>query len=452
MTVTLAPRALVGPHPVPAGRGRWRFTLHEREYALSPTGGAAYTWPGINWQDTQYGELSGARGRRLERAQNRAATFTFTVNGRDPIASQVRELQTDVYAWRWDDWAGRDVCVARLIVDHAQDQLTEQSHTVTFGCHDYLAMLERRYLTRSTGTADSVIWHLTQDEIVDNLVGGYGVNAHTFLTGDGSSYYLIPGCYLPLFVVRVTASGLPRTLASPMRDRTYQFGSEVYELIDNLANVINGFDYDVLPQPEVPDGLSGIFPNPGNKDVLRIFYPAQGVIRTNMALVYGGNVATVDRTVSSADYANRIWAIGNKGSAAPDAAQRYSDAYNDSATSTVAGLWMEVLNGPDVSTQAHLDEQAQGELDLKGTLVPSYTLGMRPGQYRYGYPNIGDIVPFQVTSGRLDVQEDLRITGLTYAIGDDGDENIELTVGRPPPTLGRLFRKNQNTMDALTRR
>jgi hypothetical protein len=429
------------PFPVPEGRGRWRLSLHSRVFV-----GGGYGTAGSPWQSTLIAVLTSARGRRLEQSLNGAATLSFTVDGRDPLAVAIRELQTDVMAWRWDDWAGRDVCVGRFVVDHSLDQISEQSHVVTFSCHDYLAMLERRLLT---GAAALSLTATDQDTIAELLVRDYGVNARTV-----AGVTFLPGSWLPLHVVMVGPSGAARAISGRARDRVYAPGSQISQLLDDLANVANGFEYDVLPAPEAPAGLPGpsAGPLPANVDALRIFYPSRGVVRSDMALVYGGNVANLTRTVASSDYSNRIWAIGNKASTDPLGPQRYADQYNATALGPPGGLWADVLNAPDVSVQSTLNEQTAGMLALEGQIVPAYTLGLRPGSYRYGFPNVGDVVGLVVQSGRLDVREDLRAVAISYDIGDDGDENIELTVGRAPTTLGAIFRDTRRTLDALNRK
>jgi hypothetical protein len=430
------------PYPVPAGRGRWRLTLHSRVFV-----GGGYGNAGSPWQTTLLAVLTSARSRRIDAQLNKGATITFTVDGRDPLAGAIRELQVDVMAWRWDDWTNRDVCVGRFIVDHSEDQIDEQAHVVTFSGHDYLAMLERRLLTAAAALQ---ITALDQDSIIEQLVKNYGVNAQTV---PGVS--MLPGSWLPLHVVMVDAAGAPRALSGRVRDRTYVPGSQISQLVDDLANVQNGFDYDVAPAPEAfGHGLAGPTGGalPANVDALRMFFPSRGVVRSDVTLVYGGNVANLTRTVSSADYGNRIWAVGNKASTDPLAPQRYADQYNASALGPPAGLWMDVLNAPDVSVQATLNEQTAGLLAFEGQLIPAYTLGMRPSSYRWGFPNIGDVVGLVVQSGRLDVREDLRVIAMGFDIGDDGDENIELTVGRAPTTLGAIFRDTRRTLDALNRK
>lgn len=453
------------PYPIPVGRGRWRFTLHTREY-LDPKGDGAgpykgYGSPGLGWAATQIAELTTVRSRRIEQTWCAAATITFTIDGHDPLCALIDEMTVDVYAWRWDDWQGRDVCVGRFIIDHSEDIISEQAHVVVFGGHDYFAMLERRVISGTATDAGGSVTYTAwpQDTLVEELLWYFGVHARTqiqYSSEQGGGYYtyqFLPGSYLPLSLGMVAPNGTARVPTGVTRDRVYPPGGTIAELIDNLAKVQGGFDYDVLPAPEVA-GLSGpkYGAMPEHKDALRIFYPAQGVTRSDVSLVYGGNVSSLTRTVSSVNYANRVWGIGNKGSSDPNAWQLYDDEYNDTATDTVAGLWMDVLNLSDVSQQKHLDEQTLGALNFRTKVTPSYSLSMRPGSYRYGYPNMGDTVQLVVQSGRLNVVTNERIMGIDYDIGDDGDEDVELTVGRTRTTVSEMFKATAQAINAIARK
>ncbi len=57
-----------------------------------------------------------------------------------------------------------------------------------------------------------------------------------------------------------------------------------------------------------------------------------------------------------------------------------------------------------------------------------------------------------VRSGRLDVSAAVRVVGFAYDIGDDGDENVGLTVGRPVRTLTQLINAPVADVNALARR
>jgi hypothetical protein len=65
---------------------------------------------------------------------------------------------------------------------------------------------------------------------------------------------------------------------------------------------------------------------------------------------------------------------------------------------------------------------------------------------------MGDTVPLRIKAGRLDVDTYVRVVGITYDIGDDGQEDVGLTVGRADVTFADLFAKGTQGIAALARR
>jgi hypothetical protein len=174
-----------------------------------------------------------------------------------------------------------------------------------------------------------------------------------------------------------------------------------------------------------------------------------------MVLAYGSTVSALTRSASSQDYANYVRVLGNNGSSDPAAAQLFAEAWNTDANNVTVnpvGLWMSTDNAADVSIQSTLNDQANGDLQLSGLLVPSYTLTMRPGAYFFGSPNMGDTVPLVVKKGRLNVNTTVRVLGISYSIGDDGQEDVSLTVGRPAAKFLDTASQASRDIDALTRR
>jgi hypothetical protein len=407
----------------------WRLTLHRRQFDRTST-----------WTQTLIGEIHYARGRRLEYVLDQATTLTFTLDGQHPMAPQVIELQTDVRAWRWDEKLGHDVCMFRGIVYQAEDELTDSSNVIVFTAKDYIAMLERRVFT---GRFD--VRNMDQDDIAEFIIN----QSSSVAASNGHSFY--PGSQLPLHAALVNPDGSNRVVKSGFgRDRSYIAGALMSDMFTELSNVIDGFDFDILPSAA-----------PGNTqatDALRIFHDHarildQGVIRTDMLLNYGSNVAGVTRTVSSSDYSNYWRTVGMVPEGAPEgAAPLYAEAWNDDSAVAPFGLWMGTDNAADVSIQATLNAQAQGNLNQFDVLTPTYSLTMRPGAYTYGNPNMGDIVPLIIKGGRLNVNTTERIVGINIDIGDDGNEDVELIVGRPYETLPKLLKKTNKDVAALTRR
>jgi hypothetical protein len=413
------------PDPLPPGRGMWRLVAQSRQFAPGAT-------------PTVLAELTNARGRQLTQAWDSAAMLTFTLDGHDPEAAALVELQTDVVAYRWDrTHAGAgEVEMFRGIVAHSEDEVSEQDHVVIFQCYDYLKMLERRLVTQ---TIDYSVATIDQDSLVALLIST-ATNAEA---SSGAS--LAPGSYLPLDVQYLAPDGSPRVAGAgvPVRNRTYLGSTQLSQALDDLAKVEDGFDYDVVPG------------GPGSPDHVRVFYPQQGETRTDPVLAYGANVASLTRTVNSGDYSNYWRTLGNSADVDPLAPQLFAETWNGDAndvTRIPVGLWMTGDNAADVSIQSTLDEQAAGDLELSSPLIPSYTLALRPGWWTSGAVHMGDVVPLVVRSGRLNVNASLRVLGIEYDIGDDGQEDITLTVGRQPLTFTQLVTQADRTTDALTRR
>ena len=413
-------------YPIPPGRGRWRFALHERQFTDR------------DWESTLITEIVGARGVRLERAWCAPAKLTLTLDGHHPSTAMIEELRHDIFAWRWDETTGVDRCMFRGIVAQALDEVTEQSHTVNFVCHDYLEMLGRRFLTDS---------YYCEQRDQDNIVADLIERAKVVRASSGAAF--TPGSYLPIRVETVYADGSPRGNSEQLRDRAYQAQSNIAELLDNLAAVIGGFDYDLVPAPAWPGG-SGC-------DVLRVFHPFQGVTR-NTPLVYGTTVAGFTRSTNAANYANYWRTLGHAldGGSDDDPTQLFAESWNDDVNDVdrlAVGTWMGADNAADVSDPDTLQEKADGNIETSGQLVATWTVKLRPGRYYYGTAEIGDVVPLVIHKvGRLDTETTIRILGLNYAVGTDGDEDIEVAVGRPTASLMDVLTRADRDVDAIARR
>jgi hypothetical protein len=377
-------------------------------------------------------EINGARSRRLEQAYNGGATLSFVVDGSSAAAPLIRELQHDVIAWRWDDTTDADVAVFRGVVTQSQDTLSEQANTVTFTCHDYLAMLGRRFLAaRATYT------QLDQDVIAGDLIA----KAKAVTTSGG--VHLTPGSYLPVVVRLVDPAGAPRGNSGRLRDRTYEAQQKIDEAVTNLGAVDGGYDLDVVPNPAAGD------------DDLRVFYPYQGVLRIDLVLEYGSSVSALSRSVNSADYGNYWRVVGATPPTDSTAPPMYAEAVGADAndvTRAPVGLWASGDNASDVSIQTTLTEHAGADLARSGLLVPSYSLDLRPDWYTWANPRMGDVVTLRVRAGRLTVDTEVRVVGVVYDIGEDGDETVSLTVGRPDVTFGDLWTRTDRDINALARR
>jgi hypothetical protein len=422
--------------PIPPGRGRWRLTLHTRLFVDS------------TWQNSLAGRLDNAYNRKLVQAWDTPATLTFDIDGRSPDCALIQELRHEVVAWRWDENSGADIPVFRGWVDASDDQIDEQSHVVTFTCHDYLAMFSRRMITwsmESVQTAD-------QDDMAFKFLDYAN---RVCESTDGGTVFIV-GRYMPMYMEYVRPDGSNRgSTASSGITRTHpdQGNQVILTEFDALAKLANGFDYDVKPFCMTSDRGTEVTPGTAPRDALRIFYPSQGVTRSGVVFAYGSSVAKVQRQVTSADYTNYWRTIGNNQSAVI-APQVYGESWNADAgaSTTTVGTFMSGDSAPSNINNAWLNAVAAGKIGLYGQLVPTYVITLTPGWYSWGVFNMGDTVPLVINSGRLAVNSAVRVLGITYNIGSDGEEDVDIVVGRSTTTLGGMLRAQDRTINALARR
>jgi hypothetical protein len=416
--------AAPGAYPVPLGRGRWRLTLHRRVFDGATT-----------WQNSIIAELPTAYARKLVRIWGQSSVLTFSLSGWSPAAAAIQELQHDVIAWRWDDTRGVDEPMFRGVVTDSQDDLDEQSHQVMFTAHDYLALLNRRSATITLNYTNT-----DQDDIAASLIYWATQGART-----SSGTALTPGSVMPVTVLPVNPDGSARGKSGFLRQRSYLPQQNLWTALSDLSLVQGGFDFDVVP--------GWRFGTDQSNDQLRVFYPQQGVNNTNCVLVYPGTLAKVKRQVSSADYANYVRVLGNNQSASASTPQLYSEnlILGDAAGVTV-GLWMDAQNAADIIDQSTLDQRAAGYINSEGVLQPVYTVTLAAGAYYSGWFYMGDTVQLVVQSGRLNVNTQVRILGIEYDVGDDGQEDLVLTVGRPDTTLFNVLISQKRDVEALARR
>jgi hypothetical protein len=418
MTIT----ALQGPQTTGLlpGQGRWFLTLHQRLLSLAP------------FNRTAIIELDGAHGRQLTQAWNTPAVLQFSIDGRSQAAAYIQELTTEVVAWRRAEYGGNAVPYFRGTVAQTEDEISADRHTVTVTCHDAMATLMRRYLI---GTSPVMYTNVDQDDIVSALVAAASSMAAPF---NNTSF-------LPVQVALFNQQGGFRGKSGQIRTRTYFGGQSIGQAIDDLSRVQGGFDWAVVPEAD-----NGV-------DWLYVFYPYASNSLTTV-LQYGSTVSALTRTVNSADYANYYRSMGNNGQSDPTLPQLVGSAWNTDATDAThgIGLWQATDDASDVTIAQTLTDTANGDLLLNGQLVPAYTLTLRPGVYQWGKTvrpiNIGDALQLVIQSGRLNVSTTVRVLGLVFDIGDDGEENVEVTVGRPTRNLADLLWEQNQAIQALNRR
>jgi hypothetical protein len=413
-TVTAAWPVIPGP---PAGIG-WR---------------AFNSWrgPPAN-RNLLIGELANARSLRLHFDLYGPATATCTLNGRSPAAATLQELSQDLVLYRWNPYAAAYQVMFRGPVGHTQDVLGETTHAVNVAAADYRAMLARRPVGGPLTFTGS-----DQFTIANELVMGappFGGGVPPYDMGISAPFLLDPAGN-PI----IGDTGVPR-------DRTYTGAEKTADMVNNLAAVINGFDWGA--EPLDPGGAT-----PGSVGAQTyVWYPRRGVTKPFLA-EYGTTVASVSRTVDSTTFGN--W-VRNDGTNDDAGNPLFAVAAGDVVTNPqlhAEGLWPLGVSNPSTSDPTTLAEQAAGALALDSVLVPSYSLTLIPGVWRWKSDCwLGDTIGVRINSGRLNVDTQVRIIQIDFAVDDNGVERATLTVARAVPTLADVLVGQRSELDALSRR
>lgn len=367
------------------------------------------------------GPATGGLARELATARSRKCSFKLAepseasceVDGRDPNAAHLAELATDLFVYRSPDWGERRQLLYRGRIGKSGDTFDANTHSVTVPSLDYRAVLSRRNLM----SGSQQTWAQSdQAQIAFGLI--QQAQRHP-----GGSYGIVMGRQ-PLTGIR--------------RDRTYDLGDSIGDRIQELSEVIDGFDWDITPTS-------------ARELSLDIWYPQRGVQRPGIVLEFGGAIVSGSRTVDSGDYANHIRATGTQPEGGGDEPAIQERVAPDVA-SRPEGRWDKTY-GESITTTKALEERADWLLDQAQVVTPTYSLSMRRGWWRGpSHVWLGDTVTIRIRSGRLRVNTRLRITQIDVDISDDGAEDVTLTVGGPKPDYRRRASEIEKRLTLLERR
>lgn len=334
-----------------------------------------WTWTLVNGTDEI--EISRqVKGRHLTWALTDAATATFALNGRLPIAQSVVEMATDlvIYADGVQQFRGR--------VSSTQDQLTEDRHDLSVTAVGYKGLLSRRELDDN-------------DVIVYEQMDKFTI-AWALITAVQAK----PGGDLGITLGNASLTG-------QMTDRVFEPGQNVAELIDQMGHEFLGYDWDIDAQRR-----------------FQLWSPRRSnTLET--PLQFGSTVAGVDRQLASSGFANVLRVAGDS---TIDPALRPDPAI----TISPYGRWEKSITFSNAKTADVLSGYADIVSKQLSTLPVSYTVRLRPGVW----PGVnqmgpGDVAPFVISSGRLNINQFMRITYVDLELTDDGAETITLTLIEP---------------------
>jgi hypothetical protein len=376
-------------------------------------------------------DLTDARSIRLHFDLYGPATADCVVDGRSSSAAQLQELSQDLCVYRWNPLTAAYVILFRGPIGHTQDDIGETTHTVQIRATDYRAMIARRPVNAPLSFSA-----VEQFTIMQNLAlwpppinhftppWDMGITTPILVNPDGSS---------------LGATGV-------VRDRNYVGSEKAGDMIDQLAAVINGFDWGC--EPVEPGGATPtVFPCQPY-----VWYPRRGVTKTFTA-EYGSTLAHLTRTVDSTTFAN--W-VRNDGQPASGGAATFATSAGDAITNPqlhAEGLWPEGISNASTTDPATLQQQSDGRLGLDSILTPSYALTLTANAWQTKADAwLGDTIGVKVVSGRLNVNTTARIIQFDIAVDDNMVETVTPTVARAVPTLGDILSDTQSQLDAVSRR
>lgn len=402
VTLVVAPAADPAPPPpppvtaIPSRPAGWAFILGP------PAPGGGHDWV-----------VSNAKARRATFRLVSPSEAAFDIDGHDPIAAKIVELQTDLHVLRTrPNGSGADL-LFRGRIGPTGDTLDANGHKVTVTAHDYREVLNRRQLYPDS----KLVWDNTEQAVIGmELINQTQIRP-------GGALGIGPGVG--------SSTGVSR-------DRTeYEAGDVIGQRLQELSEVIDGFDWDITPA--TPTLLQ-----------LDIWYPMRGLDRS-VVLEYGGLLSGVNRNVDTSKYANGVQLTGQTPEGGDEPPARVVREAADLG-SRPEGRW-DATFGTSIVTDASLAERGDWQLDEAQVVRPSYTVTLKPGAWRGpGHIWLGDPVRLVIMSGRLRVDSILRVFEIDVRILDDGSEVVQMTIGAPKPDYRKRATDIERRLRSLERR
>lgn len=328
----------------------------------------------------QIGEFKVFRNLTISKRLNNYGTCSFEIPADDPKASDLVALRVftiDVYRIAEDDsqlllWAGE-----QAIREGNLDSAGNNWCKIT--CFDWFEQLFSRYtadvVTYTGVDAGQIAWDLI-DTTQGEPDGDFGITEGTIE-------------------------------ATQNRDRTYNNGN-IGELIINLANVINGFDFEI--------NTSKVF------NVSSII----GVDRTNLVLEYGRNIQSIQITEDFSSPVNRAIVLGDSGDfQVPLRVER-----DDASSQAIYKLREGILTELDVTQVSTLEDKGDALLRKRGVALFRTSMKLIPSSS----PTIadfalGDVITLKVVNGVYNIIEFFRIYEWSVTFTTNDTEELDLVLG-----------------------
>lgn len=312
----------------------------------------------------------------------------------------------------------------------AQSQEAEYCWELT---HDLILLdeVERPVFRGRIGTIREQ-WGADSGDLEVQATGYAGMlNRRIVFNGDSVSFTQVDQAEIAWSLINMTQNRVGGSLGisrgsglntGRKRDRTYEAGANLLDLITQLGQVIDGFDWEI-------DGYLRF----------NVFYPIRARTPPSTAqftLDWGGMVNELSRSWTSQNYANVV--RGQGGGRDVGGVQVFPTPVVKSASNIAnapEGRWETNLSWPDVSYQTTLDEHTDAELSRRNKRWAEITVGLRPGMWEGPEQLwIGDICQLvsplrgRVAAAGMMTERTVRIMALSLDLGDDGTGDVVMTV------------------------
>lgn len=338
-------------------------------------------------------DLTAATSRILTISLDDASSASFTMPGEHRETNEISELATDLLV----GFNGTDLFRGRI--GPSRDVIAESTHTVEFTAWDYREVLNHRILLSGDTVAFSAV---DQSTVAWTLA-----NASQSRTAGN----------LGLSSTGLSATGVTRTI-------TYELGARCGEEIDNLAGLVDGFEWDISPDLE-----------------FLVYYPNRGEVGA-YTLELGGSLLTATRNLAPENFINVIRLTGADGLAAVVSTSSDLEGAPE-------GRWEKQEGVSDLTPQAAVTARSLALLARHNVPPVSWSVSIDPN--RWSGPSdlwVGDAPNLVVKSGRLDINTTaLRVTEMSFSINEAG-ETITATLGLAPRNI---FSKVDRVLGRLSR-
>lgn len=329
---------------------------------------------------------------------------TWEMDGRSPAAAAITELETDVLVTYGSEYvfAGR--------AGQSQDVIDSAAHRTQFTASDYRDVLRRQLLF----PGDTLSYtNVEQQQIAWGLIRS--VQAHP-----GGNLGITQG-------LGSRGSGIARTM-------TFAVGDYVGDDISTMADLANGFEW--LINPYGPADLRFDF-----------YYPTMGSSNGRVFALGMQRVQNITRVVDPSTYADSVYVTGD-----PSVTLTAQKLDAPGIATSPQGRWDQVV-GSTMKTQTSLDDYATQALADAQVITPTYTITLQPGSWD-GPTDVwlGDTITVQIRSGRLNVNEQLRVVEMDFSIDANGLEILTITAGQIPLQIWKLIPKMLKNLALLNTR